>query len=257
PCSTALSISQVARWLSLSPRGNKVHRPSKQCSLAVDYVPYEEGERGGSRELTMEGWNIRGKAPFRSLSTQNMKEEYLAYDDLNVVVVDWLSGSGPPYTQAVANIRLIGAIIGRLVLDLEEYFGVPPSAVHVVGHSLGAQLGGYAGEYLKSQGAKLGRITAPFRSLSTQNMKEEYLAYDDLNVVVVDWLSGSGPPYTQAVANIRLIGAIIGRLVLDLEEYFGVPPSAVHVVGHSLGAQLGGYAGEYLKSQGAKLGRIT
>lgn len=50
---------------------------------------------------------------------QNMKEEYLLYDDLNVVVVDWLSGSGPPYTQAVANIRLIGAILGRLVLDLE------------------------------------------------------------------------------------------------------------------------------------------
>lgn len=32
-----------------------------------------------------------------------------------VVVVDWRAGSSPPYTQAVANIRLIGAITAHVV----------------------------------------------------------------------------------------------------------------------------------------------
>ncbi|XP_042218331.1 uncharacterized protein LOC121863643, partial [Homarus americanus] len=42
-----------------------------------------------------------------------------------------------------------------------------------------------------------------------------------------------------------------------LQDQLGVPSKHIHVVGHSLGAQLAGYTGEYLKSHGAILGRIT
>lgn len=91
-----------------------------------------------------------------------------------------------------------------------------------------------------------------------KRMVEEALIYDNVNVVVVDWVSGkpnrhpviiicrektvvfcaslllllcflffsfsyhiittkgSGPPYTQAVANIRLIGVMLAHLVLFL-----------------------------------------
>lgn len=48
-----------------------------------------------------------------------MVKEYLAWGDVNVVVIGWLSGSGPPYTQAVANVRILGAMIGRFILDLQ------------------------------------------------------------------------------------------------------------------------------------------
>ena len=71
-------------------------------------------------------------------------------------------------------------------------------------------------------------------------MVEEALIYDNINVIVVDWVSGkfytdercgkynlhsisgniikigSGPPYTQAVANIRLIGVMLAHLILSL-----------------------------------------
>lgn len=50
---------------------------------------------------------------------QSMVSEYLRHGDLNVVVLDWLAGSGPPYTQAVANIRLIGAMLGFFLLGLQ------------------------------------------------------------------------------------------------------------------------------------------
>ena len=39
----------------------------------------------------------------------------MQHGPMNVFVVDWVGGSGPPYTQAVANIRLVGAIVGRFI----------------------------------------------------------------------------------------------------------------------------------------------
>ncbi len=67
-------------------------------------------------------------------------------------------------------------------------------------------------------------------------MVDEALTFDDLNVIVVDWVGGihknnklsalvikkiyisigSGPPYTQAVANIRLIGVMLAHFILFL-----------------------------------------
>lgn len=37
------------------------------------------------------------------------------YGTASVVVVDWGGGSSPPYTQAVANIRLVGAITAHII----------------------------------------------------------------------------------------------------------------------------------------------
>lgn len=47
----------------------------------------------------------------------------MAYELLNrpegetatVIVIDWKDGSSPPYTQAVANIRLVGTMTGHLL----------------------------------------------------------------------------------------------------------------------------------------------
>jgi len=35
-----------------------------------------------------------------------------------VIVVDWSGGSGPPYPQAVANIRLVGVMTAHLIKNL-------------------------------------------------------------------------------------------------------------------------------------------
>lgn len=36
-----------------------------------------------------------------------LKHELLVKGDFNVIVMGWLTGSGPPYMQAVANIRSV------------------------------------------------------------------------------------------------------------------------------------------------------
>lgn len=47
-----------------------------------------------------------------------MKKELLKLLDCNVIVVNWGNGSGPPYPQAVANIRLVGTMTAHLINNL-------------------------------------------------------------------------------------------------------------------------------------------
>lgn len=89
-------------------------------------------------------------------------------------------------------------------------------------------------------------------------MTKELLKREDSNVVVVNWLAGAGPPYTQAVANTRLVGAMTARLADQIIKVGGYDASQVHVIGHSLGAHTAGYVGYNLRVQyNVKLGRIT
>lgn len=48
-----------------------------------------------------------------------MKDELLKYGDYNVILVDWGDGSGIPYTQATANTRVVGAVISKLIHELQ------------------------------------------------------------------------------------------------------------------------------------------
>ncbi|KAL9882889.1 pancreatic triacylglycerol lipase isoform 2-T3 [Glossina fuscipes fuscipes] len=78
-------------------------------------------------------------------------------------------------------------------------------------------------------------------------------------VILIDWGNGSSPPYVQAVANIRLVGAITAHVMhMIYEELSFTDLSKIHIIGHSLGSHLAGYAGYHLqKDFGLKVGRIT
>ncbi|KAH7940000.1 hypothetical protein HPB52_020208 [Rhipicephalus sanguineus] len=84
-------------------------------------------------------------------------------------------------------------------------------------------------------------------------MKDEFLKHDDYNVIVVDWSRGNGPPYTRATANTRVVGAELALLISTLQNATDASPADFHIIGHSLGAQIAGYAGERID----KIGRIT
>ena len=76
---------------------------------------------------------------------------------------------------------------------------------------------------------------------------------DDFNVIVVDWQHGAGLPYEQATANTRVVGAQIAQLFDKLSQLTGVTSGSVHIIGHSLGSHIAGYAGERIPN----LARIT
>ncbi|XP_076465320.1 pancreatic lipase-related protein 2-like [Babylonia areolata] len=78
------------------------------------------------------------------------------------------------------------------------------------------------------------------------------------NVIAVDWSRGArAPNYPQAVANTRVVGAQLATLIRTL----GTAPDRWHLIGHSLGAQVAGFAGAKfgpdLGFVSQKIGRIT
>lgn len=80
----------------------------------------------------------------------------------SVITIDWSGGASPPYTQAVANIRLVGVMTAHILYMVYEQLKMKNfDNVHMIGHSLGAHLSGYTGHALQKHCSQsLGRITA-------------------------------------------------------------------------------------------------
>ncbi|KAG1657257.1 Pancreatic triacylglycerol lipase [Nymphon striatum] len=86
-----------------------------------------------------------------------------------------------------------------------------------------------------------------------KRLAKELLTYGDYNVIAVNWAGGSGPSYTQATANTRVVGAVIAQFISYLRAEFHLAFENVHLIGHSLGAHVAGYAGERIN----KIARIS
>lgn len=83
-------------------------------------------------------------------------------DGSNVILVDWEIGADKPYlfySQAAANTRVVGALLGKLIALLSQGHIVPYTSFHLIGHSLGSHLAGYAGRQLNGA---LGRVSGKF-----------------------------------------------------------------------------------------------
>jgi len=86
-----------------------------------------------------------------------------------------------------------------------------------------------------------------------KEMAQELLDHGDYNVIRIDWGHGSLPMYSQATANTRVVGLEIGYLINWLADDYGLDRGMVHIIGHSLGSHIAGYAGEQIPG----LGRIS
>lgn len=71
-----------------------------------------------------------------------MVRNLLAYDDYNVLTVDWSGGSRALYSQATANTRVVGLEVAHLINYLNNTMGLHPHDVHIIGHSLGSHTAG-------------------------------------------------------------------------------------------------------------------
>ncbi|XP_030839226.1 pancreatic triacylglycerol lipase [Strongylocentrotus purpuratus] len=75
------------------------------------------------------------------------------------------------------------------------------------------------------------------------------------NVICVDWSTGASSKwYPTPRDNTRVVGRIIGKMVEQLVDNKGARFEDMHIIGHSLGAHIAGYAGEAL---GGRAGRVT
>ncbi|KAJ8040559.1 Pancreatic lipase-related protein 2 [Holothuria leucospilota] len=91
-----------------------------------------------------------------------------------------------------------------------------------------------------------------------REMMEACLQQGNYNVIRVNWSKGAVGLYGVSTSNTRIVGAEISLLMdkIRVEVYPGTyvaDPATWHIIGHSLGAHVSGYAGE--RQNG--LGRIT
>ncbi|XP_067133584.1 pancreatic lipase-related protein 2-like [Centruroides vittatus] len=87
-----------------------------------------------------------------------------------------------------------------------------------------------------------------------KRLTRQLFSVGDYNVIIVDWFIGSTfASYGKAVANARVVGAEIAFLMERLQLVKGAKLKDFHLICHSLGAHVCGYAGKRLSN----LGRIT
>jgi pimeloyl-ACP methyl ester carboxylesterase len=85
------------------------------------------------------------------------------------LTVNWQNGASKLYPASAANTRVVGAAVAKFLEMVRDKHGAKMENVHVVGHSLGAQTGGYIGQRTPN----MGRITG-FEYNNTFNSFCEY-----------------------------------------------------------------------------------
>ncbi|XP_076335858.1 pancreatic triacylglycerol lipase-like isoform X2 [Tachypleus tridentatus] len=133
-----------------------------------------------------------------------MKDKYLEKKDYNIIVIDWTKGNTVPFHQAAANARLVGAELALLIRKLQQFKGIKPDNIHIIGHNLGSQVAGYAGERIE----KLGRITAldppgPYFTNTAKKVRLDRTDADLVDVIHTDIsVFPMGDSATEAVGHI-------------------------------------------------------
>lgn len=103
-------------------------------------------------------------------------------------------------------------------------------------------------------------VTHGFRSggetETCQSIKDAFLVKYDANVLVIDWGGIAGDPYWNAATYPQHVGNYTAEFLSFLVDN-GADPKRMHLVGHSLGAHLSGFAGKGMASRGHKVARVT
>lgn len=86
-------------------------------------------------------------------------------------------------------------------------------------------------------------------------VREEYFDHMNVNVIMVNWPYLASLGYIDSVGATETVGGIIAELIDYMVTNMGVCTDRIHIIGHSLGAQVAGFAGQAV-TQG-RLRRIT
>ncbi|XP_063922268.1 endothelial lipase-like [Zophobas morio] len=87
----------------------------------------------------------------------HLTDAYLTHGDYNVIHVDWGRVSKSFYASSAANTQIVGRYVATFLLNHQ----FPPKKVHLIGHSLGAHIAGYAADIVeKNLTTKIRRISA-------------------------------------------------------------------------------------------------
>ncbi|CAB0012251.1 unnamed protein product, partial [Nesidiocoris tenuis] len=85
----------------------------------------------------------------------------------------------------------------------------------------------------------------------------DLLKFDDVNVIGLDWSHFTKSLlYTWVVSEVPNVGQFVGEMANYLVS-LGLSTSNVHLVGHSLGAHVSGFAGKRMQESGFVPARVS
>lgn len=114
----------------------------------------------------------------------------------NIIIVDWSPLSVALYSEAHRLSTIVGQQLTSFLLFLSKSAGLKMSTIHLIGHSMGAQISGFAGHRVnKAINEKIGRITgldpaAPLYEWPSVRPLDEVLDSGDANFVDVIHTNG-------------------------------------------------------------------
>ncbi|XP_033640396.1 pancreatic lipase-related protein 2-like [Asterias rubens] len=136
---------------------------------------------------------------------KTLKDKLLSLENLNVFVIDWVNGARDLYGKSVQNTRVVGRVIGRTMQFLNTETGAQFDRMHLIGHSLGAHISGFAGAFQPG----IGRISGLDPAGPNFSLNDPSCRLDPTDAIFVDVI------HTDAEA----IGAGIVQVVGHMDFY--------------------------------------
>lgn len=91
-----------------------------------------------------------------------------------------------------------------------------------------------------------------------RSMRDIYLDTGVYNVIVFNWTEYTYYPYEFVPKIAKLCGDDLGKFLINLGRSCSIDLDKVHIIGHSVGAHIAGFAGKAVQQSLAKMvGRIT
>jgi pimeloyl-ACP methyl ester carboxylesterase len=108
-------------------------------------------------KIIIHGWSDNALLPW----IRNMSALYHEKGKYNVVAPDWSKDAAHNYVYAASAIQGVGYIIGDFIVDIAQKYNEDfLQIVHVIGHSMGGQCAGFAGQRVITKlGEKIPRIS--------------------------------------------------------------------------------------------------
>ncbi|CAL1546617.1 unnamed protein product [Lymnaea stagnalis] len=123
-----------------------------------------------------------------------VRDGLLAKGDYNVFILDWHHGDRFPYEQAVANSYLVARQLAMFLRHLELVHGLAPPLMHLIGHSLGAQIAGNTGKALAP--TRVARITGLDPAEPHFDTVDDSARLDSTDALFVDVIHTDGATFT-------------------------------------------------------------
>ncbi|XP_017859308.1 PREDICTED: phospholipase A1 [Drosophila arizonae] len=147
--------------VNLNPFGTPRHRMQfylfkrefPECGRELDFGNERKWRHAGFNSslptrLIVHGWMSQSRGSFN----RDVKNAYLKHGDYNVIVTDWSASSANiNYFSVVKLIEEMGAQLVQFTRELHRQLHARYDDIYLIGHSLGAQIAGAAGKYLKPE----------------------------------------------------------------------------------------------------------